>query len=340
MNTMKTGVLLVNLGTPDSPKTKDVMKYLTQFLNDPRVIDILPLARLILVNLIIVPFRSAKSAKLYKEIWTSNGSPLLYHTSQVTQELQQSLGADYVVDFAMRYQSPSLESVMSKFQKLEIKKLIILPLYPQYASSSTGSSIQRALEIVSKWEVVPQIETVSEFFSNPKFINTIADIASKYNHNDFDHVVFSFHGLPERHIRKGDKSCTCLASDSCCNTINQNNYYCYRAEAFATARLIAEKLNIPSERYTVSFQSRLGRDPWIKPYSDYVIIDKAKAGAKKLLVFSPAFVADCLETIYEIGVEYQEIFEEHGGEKIQLVESLNTHPMWVETLKEMVLAKQ
>ena len=337
---MKTGVLLVNLGTPDSPKTKDVRKYLSEFLNDPRVIDIPKIARLLLVNLIIVPFRSPKSAKLYKEIWTSNGSPLLYHTREVTLKLQEALGEEFAVDFAMRYQSPSLESVLSKFQGMEIKKLIVIPLYPQYASSSTGSSIQKVLELVSKWEVVPQMEIVNQFFNNPKFINTIVDIAGKYNHNDYDHVVFSFHGLPERHIRKGDKSCTCLASENCCNSINQNNFYCYRAEAFATARLIAEKLHIPTDKYTVSFQSRLGRDPWIKPYSDFVITEKAQAGAKKLLVFSPAFVADCLETIYEIGVEYQEIFEEHGGEKIQLVESLNEHPMWVETLKDMVLGKQ
>jgi ferrochelatase len=336
---MKTGVLLVNLGTPDSPKTKDVRKYLTQFLNDPRVIDIAPLARLLLVNLIIVPFRSPKSAKLYSEIWTPEGSPLLTYTKKVSEKLQEKLGSNYVVDFAMRYQKPSLENTLAKFQKLEIKKLKVIPLYPQYASSSTGSSLQKVLEIVSKWEVIPELEMLSEFFENPKFIDTIVDIASAYPHKNYDHVLFSFHGLPERHLRKGDKSGTCLASKNCCDTICQSNYYCYRAEAFQTARLIAQKLDIPAEKYTVSFQSRLGRDPWIKPYSDEVIVQKAKEGVKKILVFSPAFVADCLETIHEIGVEYQELFHENGGEKIQLVESLNLHPKWIETLQDLVLAK-
>jgi len=188
-------------------------------------------------------------------------------------------------------------------------------------------------------EVIPELEVHSEFFDNKKFIDTIVDIASKYPHQNYDHVLFSFHGLPERHLRKGDKSGKCLATSSCCEQICDANYHCYRAEAFQTARLIAKKLNIPDDKYTVCFQSRLGRDPWIKPYSDEVITQKAKQGIKKMLVFSPAFVADCLETIHEIGVEYQELFEEHGGEKIQLVESLNTHPLWIDTLSDMVLNK-
>lgn len=334
---MKTGVLLINLGTPDSPSTADVRKYLTEFLNDPRVIDISPLARLLLVNLIIVPFRAPKSAKLYKKIWTERGSPLLFHGVDVQKKLQESLGDNYIVEFGMRYQNPGVHLALERLEKQNVNKLIILPMYPQYASSSTGSTIEHVKKLMSKWEVVPDISIISQFYNNPDFINTIVEISKKYNLNDYEHFIFSFHGLPERQIKKADCSGTCLASKSCCDQINDNNHHCYRATSFETARSIVKGLNIPKDKYTVSFQSRLGKDPWIKPYSDKVIEAKAKEGIKKMLVFSPAFVADCLETIYEIGVEYDELFKEHGGEKIQLVESLNSHPLWIETLKRMVI---
>lgn len=333
---MKTGVLLINLGTPDSPSTADVRKYLTEFLNDPRVIDIAPLSRMLLVNLIIVPFRASKSAKLYKEIWTERGSPLLFHGLDVQQKLQESLGDEYVVEFGMRYQSPSIKAALDRLEKQYVKKLIVIPMYPQYASSSTGSTIEHLQKQMGHWQAMPDINIISQFYDDPNFINTILEISKKYTLSEYEHFVFSFHGLPERQIKKADCSNTCLASASCCDTINKNNHHCYRATSFATARAIAKGLNIPAEKYTISFQSRLGRDPWIKPYSDKVIEEKAKQGIKKMLVFSPAFVADCLETIYEIGTEYDHLFKEHGGEKIQLVESLNSHPMWIDALKKMV----
>ncbi len=334
----KTGVLLINLGTPDSPSTPDVRKYLTEFLNDPRVIDINAAGRFLLVNGIIVPFRSSKSAKLYSQIWTKEGSPLLLHGLKVKQLLQQSLGAEFVVELGMRYQSPSLASALDRLRKAQVDKIILLPLYPQYASSSTGSSVEKALELIKDWEVTPSLTVISKFYDHPAFINACVEVAGKYNIADYDHILFSYHGLPERHILKGDAhygggSC---AFNTCCNTITKDNAYCYRAACFATTRALTSRLRIPEGKYTTSFQSRLN-DKWIKPYSDKVVVEKAEQGIKRMLVFSPAFVADCLETIYEIGTEYDELFKKHGGEKIQLVESLNEHPAWIEALKALVM---
>lgn len=335
---MKTGVLLINLGTPDSPATSDVRKYLTQFLNDPRVIDINAVGRFFLVNAIIVPFRSSKSAKLYEKIWTKEGSPLLINSLKVKDLLQKELGDNYQVELGMRYQKPSIESALNALRNGKVDQVIVLPLYPQYASSSTGSSIEEVFRIIKQWEVTPSVKVVSKFYDDSGFIEACVAVAQKYNLADYDYYIFSYHGLPERQIRKasahygGD---TCQLGN-CCNSITKNNQYCYRANCFETTRQLVKKLNIPEGKYETTFQSRLD-DKWIKPYSDKVIEQKAKEGKKKLLVFSPAFTADCLETIYEIGTEYNEIFKDHGGEQVTLVESLNAHPKWVEALKNMVL---
>jgi protoporphyrin/coproporphyrin ferrochelatase len=194
---MKTGVLLINLGTPDSPKTSDVRKYLTQFLNDPRVIDISPVGRFILVNGIIVPFRSSKSAKLYEKIWTKEGSPLLVNSIKVKEKLQKELGNDFVVELGMRYQSPSLESALDNLRAAQVTKIIMIPLYPQYASSSTGSSIEEAMRVLSKWEVTPSVEIISKFYDNPDFIEACVDRAHQYDLNSYDHFIFSYHGIME-----------------------------------------------------------------------------------------------------------------------------------------------
>ena len=336
---MKTGVLLINLGTPDSPSTSDVRKYLTQFLNDPRVIDINPIGRFILVNGIIVPFRSSKSAKLYEKIWTKEGSPLLINSIKQKELLQKELGESFVVELGMRYQSPSIESAIEKLKSSNVNQIIAIPLYPQYATSSTTSSIEETNRILKKWKNHPPIKFIENFFDDEGFINACVEKANKYNLNDYDYFIFSYHGLPERQITKAsaefsDGSCKI---GSCCDSITDKNRLCYRANCFATTRALVKKLNIPEGKHTSTFQSRLD-DKWLKPYSDKVVEEKAKEGKKKMLVFSPAFVADCLETIYEIGIEYQEIFTEHGGEKIQLVESLNDSPKWIEALKKMVLS--
>jgi ferrochelatase len=335
---MKTGILLINLGTPDSPSTSDVRKYLTQFLNDPRVIDINPVGRFLLVNAVIVPFRSSKSAKLYQHIWTNEGSPLLINSIKQRDLLQKELGNAYVVELGMRYQNPSIESALEKLRAERVEQIILLPLYPQYASSSTGSSVEEALRIIGKWEVTPTIKIISKFYDDPGFIDSCVEVAKKYDLNEYDYYIFSYHGLPERQIRKGSAHYGGNACQlgACCSTITKNNHYCYRANCFETTRQLVKRLNIPEGKYETTFQSRLD-DKWIKPYSDKVIEQKAKEGKKRLLVFSPAFTADCLETIYEIGTEYNEIFKEHGGEKVTLVESLNDHPKWIEALKNMIL---
>lgn len=335
MPELKTAVLLVNLGTPDSPSTADVRKYLNEFLNDPRVIDISPVGRYFLVNFLIVPFRSRKSAKLYKTIWTEKGSPLLYYTRRQQEMLQQYLGNNYQVEFAMRYQNPSLEFVLKKFEKPIYKKIIVLPLFPQYASASTGTVQEKIMSIVGQWQVVPEIEFINSYCDHPGFIRAFAAVSKPYPPENYDHVLFSFHGLPERQIRKADAYNYCL-KENCCASLNEKNAFCYRAQCFETTRKLADQLNIPFEKYTVCFQSRLGRDPWIPPYSDHVIKERAKAGDKKLLVFAPAFTSDCLETIHEISVEYDELFKEHGGESVQLVPSLNEEPLWIEAMAGLV----
>lgn len=334
----KTGVLLINLGTPDSPKNSDVRKYLTQFLNDPRVIDISALGRFLLVNGIIVPFRTSNSARLYKHIWTSDGSPLLVNSHKMKTALQKELGHEFVVELGMRYQRPDLESALNNLRKAQVSQILILPLYPQYASSSTGSSIEEAMNVLSKWEVVPDVKIISKFYDHPGFINACVERARSYDLNAYDYFIFSYHGLPERHIMKGSahyggNSCKL---GTCCDQITSANEYCYRANCFETTRQLVKRLNIPEGKYETTFQSRLN-DKWIKPYSDKVVERKAKEGKKNVLVFSPAFVADCLETIYEIGTEYDEIFKKNGGSKIQLVESLNDHPVWIQALKSLVL---
>jgi ferrochelatase len=332
----KTGVLLVNLGTPDSPSVSDVRKYLFEFLNDPRVIDLPWILRKILVNIIIVPFRAPKSAKIYKQLWTDKGSPLLLYGNKVKEKLQNELGRGFDVEFAMRYQNPSLNAVLENIRKKQHEKLIIIPMFPQYASASTGSVIEKVMNIVSKWWVIPEIKFISQFYDNEDFINSFVEIAKKYNIGGYDHVLFSYHGLPVRQVDKVYTDGKKCSEHNCENEITEDNKFCYKAACYATTRLLAGKLNIAKEKYTVCFQSRLDKK-WLEPFTDKVIIQKANEKAKKLLVFSPAFVADCLETIVEIGIEYQNLFTEHGGEKIQLVESLNEHPTWIKTLKNLVL---
>jgi ferrochelatase len=335
---MKEAILLINLGTPDAPTPSKVGKYLTQFLNDKRVIDINALGRSVLVNLLIVPRRRFASAELYKKIWTDKGSPLLLNTIELKEKLQKDLGEKYIVDFAMRYQKPSIESVLNKLREQRPSKIHILPLYPQYASSSTGSSIEEVFDVIKSWEVIPDLSIVSKFYDHPRFIDSFVKEAQKHDLNKYDHIVFSYHGLPERQIMKASAHYggnTCQLG-SCCDKITKNNQYCYRANSFETTRKLVKALNIPEGKYTTTFQSRLD-DKWLKPYSDKVVAELAKKGAKNILMFSPAFVADCLETIYEVGTEYNEIFKEHGGEKVTLVNSLNASDEWVKAVREIIL---
>ncbi len=335
-NGSKIGILLVNLGTPDSPNTGDVRKYLREFLMDKRVIDIPLILRWMLVNLIIAPFRAPKSAKIYKELWEERGSPLMFYGEDVAESLQNALGNNYVVTLAMRYQSPSIESGLQHLTKRNVGEILVIPMFPQYASASTGSVIDKVMEITSTWQIIPSIKFVSNFLDHPLFIDTFTKLGKQYlDKENFDHVVFSYHGLPERQIKKGSVGSQCKLG-ACCNHYGERNKYCYRAQCFHTSRLIAAKLGLSEDQYTVSFQSRLGNDPWIKPYTDDVIQELPKQGKKRVLAYSPAFVADCLETTIEVGDEFKEIFEEEGGEHWQLVESLNNDPDWIQCLKSIV----
>ena len=332
----KTTVLLLNLGTPKSPSVSNVRTYLFEFLNDRRVIDIPWLLRKILVNLIIVPFRAKGSSKIYKQLWTKEGSPLMIYGEKVKTLLQKELDENYTVELAMRYQEPSMKKVLEKIRLDMPAKLVILPMYPQYASSTTGSTYEKAMDIIKSWEVIPEIKFVNQFFDHKGYLDTIADNANKHDLNEFDHFVFSYHGLPIRQINKVHPHLDCHTCNCHKKFKPDTDYFCYKSTCFETSRLLAEKLNIPKDKYTVSFQSRLDKN-WLEPFSDKVVEELPKKGVKKLMVFSPVFVADCLETTIEIGMEYAEIFEENGGKELVLVESLNDHPKWITTLKDLVL---
>lgn len=337
MTAKKTGVLLIQLGTPDSPARKDVARYLREFLGDGRVIDVPYLLRKFLVNGIIVPFRAPKSAKIYQELWQYGGgvSPLMTHTQQVVKLLQERFDAgDVTIEMAMRYQNPSMESVLDKMRRANYDQLIIIPLFPQYASATNGSAIDKAMEIIRKWWVIPEVKLVGQFWDHEGYIDSVVERAAAFDLSEYDRIMFSYHGLPDRHVDKVYDDGLC--SDQPCETeLNAQNKFCYKATCYATSRMIAAKLGIAEDRYTVSFQSRLDKK-WLTPFSDKVIEQWGKEGAKKVLVFSPAFVADCLETIIEIGEEYQELFESLGGEKVQLVPSSNDHVRFIDCLEDLV----
>jgi len=331
---MNTAVLLINLGTPDSPSTRDVRSYLRQFLNDPRVVDLPAPLRWALVNLIIVPFRAPKSAKIYQQLWTDQGSPILLHGQRVKSLLQQRLGEGYTVELAMRYKNPSIPETLERLRKTNPDRILVVPLFPQYASASTGSAMQAVMDVVREWWVIPDIRLISQYWNHPTLIHAWLERGRQYDWRDYDHVLFSYHGLPERQVDKVYDQGLCRDRD-CEHEVTDENAYCYKATCYGTTRLLAQGLGIPEEKYTTCFQSRLDKK-WLEPFADKLVEQHARQGAKKLLVFSPSFVADCLETTIEIGHEYQELFEEHGGEKVQLVESLNDHPAWIDTLEALV----
>jgi len=340
MNKPKKGILLINLGTPDSPSVPDVKRYLTEFLMDGRVIDIPAWRRNLLVRGIIVPFRAPNSAKLYREIWDKEtGSPLLHYSLLQQRLLQEALGAEYHVELAMRYQNPSIPDALAKLQRMGIDSLRIIPLFPQYASASTGSVIDKVMEIMRTWHTFPEVSIVRDFYDDPLMIEVFAENALKYDLSTYDHFLFSYHGLPERQLLDvspgGSHDCE---KGHCRERITDENKRCYLAQCYATTRLLAGRLGLKPTDYTVCFQSRLGKTPWVKPYTDEVLKKVAAQNKKRLLVFSPAFVADCLETIHEVGTEYAADFAALGGETVQLVESLNDHPKWIAALKRMATA--
>lgn len=333
----KTGVLLINLGTPDAPTRGAVYRYLKEFLMDGRVIDINPIARTLLVKGIIAPFRSGQSAKLYKQLWTENGSPLKIYGEILNEQIQEKLGSEYVVRLGMRYQNPSIKSVLKEMMEQDLKEIIVMPLFPQYASATTGSVHEEVMRIVSKEQVIPDIKFINSYYDHPAFIKAFVARGKEHNIEGYDHILFSYHGLPKRQLRKADKCNHCFQVENCCETISTKNQYCYSAQCYATTKAIAKELNLSKDQYSVCFQSRLGRDPWLEPYTSDMLKNRYDKGDKRILVFCPAFVADCLETTIEISDEYAEEFEEMGGEHLELVTGLNDHPLWIQAVKEIIL---
>lgn len=334
------GILLMNLGTPKSADNGDVFTYLNEFLTDGRVIDLPWLKRQLLVRGIIVPFRYKNSAKTYRAIWDSKtGSPLMYHCVNLLKKVREKLPEGYVVELGMRYQQPSLEFALNKLKEQNISELIVLPLYPQNASSSTGTGLQKVMEIVSKWTNIPTLKMINNFCDDEGFIDSFIAKIQEHDIKSYDHVLFSYHGLPLKHILDGDasgKHCKQESANGCCDELTEANQFCYRAQCSASTRAFVSKLGLQKGQYSMSFQSRLGKDEWVKPYTIEEIERLAQAGKKKVLVVCPAFTADCLETVYEISVEYQEEFEKFGGKKLQLVESLNDSEKWVDAVLNMV----
>jgi protoporphyrin/coproporphyrin ferrochelatase len=337
MKYKKTAVILANVGTPDEPTVPAVRRYLFQFLNDRRVIDLPWLLQKFLVNVIIVPFRAPKSTKLYQMLWTAKGSPLLTISVDSREKLQERLGENYEVFVGMRYQNPSLKTTLQTIKEKRFDKIVVLPMFPQYASSTTGTISQLVNTEIARWNVIPELTIVSQFYDHPGFVKAFAAQIRKYKPEEFDHIIFSYHGLPfsqTDRVHPAIKTVNC----NCELEMPEHGRFCYKATCYETTRLLAKELGLPKSAYSVAFQSRLTKN-WLKPFSDQEVIKLAKEGKKQVLIAAPAFIADCLETIVEIGVEYQHLFEENGGEKIQLVESLNTNADWIETLAELVTSK-
>lgn len=345
MTNSLTGVLLINVGTPDSPRTADVRRYLKQFLGDGRVIDLPWLGRKALVNGLIAPFRAPKSAKAYSKLWTTKGSPLIVHGTALRDALGDALGPHFRVALAMNYQRPSIKDGLDGLMKAGVQRLVLVPLYPQYASSSTGASLQAAFLEIAELNDIPPVITIPPFYREEGYLSAFTERIAACEPQRYDHVLFSFHGLPERHIQRSHTPCSrhlqrelsASAVTGCPCEIGDHFVFpsCYKMQCHWTAREIARRSGLRTNAWSVGFQSRLDSQ-WVKPFSDVRVQELAKGGCKKLLVVSPAFVADCLETVIEIGEEYAELFKASGGDELRLVPSLNASSTWVDALSTLV----
>ena len=334
-NTMK-GALLINLGSPNSTSVKDVRDYLDEFLMDEYVIDKPYFFRALLVKGIILNTRPKKSAAAYKKIWWDEGSPLIVLSERLHQHVKKQV--DIPVELAMRYGKPSLKSGIQKLVDQGVTEIYLVPLYPQFAMASTETILALANKLVKKYFPQVTLSDLPAFYNRPDYIEALSEsIQKSLDVSKPEHLLFSYHGLPERHIKKSDVTKShCKLDGSCCNTPSPAHEFCYRHQCYETTKLVAEKLNLKKDFYSVSFQSRLGRDPWIKPYTDFVIDDFAKDGLKKLAVVTPAFVSDCLETLEEIGMEAKESFIENGGEEFTAIPCLNEDEKWIQTLSSWI----
>ena len=332
----KKAIILMNLGSPDSTEVKDVRRYLKEFLMDERVIDVPYLLRSFLINGIIVPFRAPKSAEAYSTVWTKDGSPLVVLTKQLQQALQ--LKVTEPVAIAMRYGNPTPQSAFDQLQQdnPDLEEVLAIPLYPHYAMSSFETAVESAKEVHQKNNYGFALHFLKPFYNEPNYIDALAQNIAPYLLKEHDHILFSYHGIPGRHVRKSDTTgCHCLKVENCCEVASPAHAHCYRHQVFTTTRLVMEKLNIPKEKYSIAFQSRLGKG-WLQPFTDKRLEEMPKEGIKKLLILCPAFVSDCLETLEEIDERGKEDFMKAGGERFTMIPCLNTNPAWVDVLANWV----
>jgi ferrochelatase len=327
----------MNLGSPDSTEVKDVRRYLNEFLMDERVIDKPWLFRFLLVRGIIVPFRAPKSAEAYKSIWTKEGSPLIVISKQLRDALDKEV--EEPVAIAMRYGTPSPKETYDELLKSnpDLEEVILVPMYPHYAMSSYETAVEYAVEQHKKGGYSFKLTTIKPYYDNEEYLQALCDSMQLFLQGEYDHILFSYHGVPERHIYKGDITRQhCLKVANCCEVASPAHKYCYRHQCLVTTKLVTERLGVPKYKWTMTFQSRLGRDEWLKPYTAATLEELPKQGIKKLLVVCPAFVSDCLETLEEIAEEGKEIFLHAGGESFEMIPCLNVHPMWVGAMAKWI----
>ena len=326
MHTNRKAVLMISLGTPDSPGWFDVASYLSEFLGDGRIINIPSFLRYLLVNLIIVPTRTFSSSKSYKELWTERGSPLKYHMEDLTEKVQAKLKASHDVYYAMRYKNPSVKNQLRELENRGYDEIVLFPVFPQYSSAANGSFLDHTLKQIAKWTVIPSVKTVDQFYDNEDFLEAFSENIEKFNLDEYDKVIFSYHGLPMSQLDEVYEKGKCDDRE-CEDGVQGDNHHCYRATCYETTKLLIDKIGIDASKTITSFQSRLD-SKWVKPFSDKVLEQFADEGIKKVLVVSPSFTGDCLETIIEIGDEYKELFIEKGGQKLDYVPSLNSNDSW------------
>ena len=331
----KQGVLLVNLGSPDSPSVGDVRRYLREFLMDARVLDAPWPIRFGVVHFAILPRRPRQSAEAYEKIWTAEGSPLIVTSRRIQQALQTRVSVP--VELAMRYQNPSIPGAIDRLKAAGVDDLLLVPLFPHYAMSSFETAVERVKEVLRRQAPGIRLRVQPPYFDQPDYIAALVGSAQPYLAKDWDHLLFSFHGIPERHLRKSDPTgAHCLQAPDCCQKASPAHARCYRAQCFRTVEAFVQTAGLPAAKYSVAFQSRLGRDPWLKPHTDFELERLAHEGVRRLLVLCPAFVSDCLETLEEIRIRGAKSFRKAGGAELVQIPCLNEHPLWIVALERMV----
>jgi ferrochelatase len=328
----KTGILLINVGSPDNTSRAAVARYLTQFLMDPDIIDLPWIFRTLLVRGIIVPGRAGASAEKYQQIWLKEGSPLVVLSQKFTHRLREVLGPEFHIELGMRCGNPSVKEALDRLVMAGVKEIQVAPLFPQAAAATTGGSFKEVEKILKSKSIKIPVKKLKPFYQNAEFVSAFAKQIQNQKPHEYDHILFSFHGLPEKQIKKGEG---CLSRPDCC--LRPSDSQCYRYQCVQTAQKIADQLDLSPERWSYSFQSRLGRTQWIQPYTDSVVRDLAQQGKKKVLTVCPSFVTDCLETLEEIGITLKNDFLAVGGTQLTLAPCPNDSDLWVQGFSKILL---